>query len=452
MQNMRPADKYPEKMDVSYVPPLICRDLKVTKRRFNCSNGPTFSPNPGSEIRIPVSGQFTLDNKNTNLNMKLTLTTVLNKLIATDFSWASLFSQIRVEAGTGSSIVLEQIDDVALWAHFLYQYTWSQEDISLQNGKQLSTGNQPGTDGLLTKSGYGFGGNAIAAATNTIDISIDLAQFMGLFSAANGLPLYDTNGITIVCVLNQVNAMMKADDVGCVIAPNGISNIYVSATCLEGGVEYEKKLKDLKSGSGGEVSVMFNTCRRYIQSVPSSAGTTTVQLYVPERSKSCLGFVAMSRPTITLVDLASYTNSFSLFPSNDVTTTISYAYVISGQKYPTSGINTDSELFDEVCDLYSNLARRSDSCGLLSRTQSSRLGDPTTTVASCASHVLAVNLAKCPISEVKTKWGAGMNLSNSNLSTYLEASYKPAASTVTIFSVFQMKVHIDAQGNFTTEY
>jgi peroxiredoxin Q/BCP len=56
------------------------------------------------------------------------------------------------------------------------------------------------------------------------------------------------------------------------------------------------------------------------------------------------------------------------------------------------------------------------------------------------------------ISEVKTKWGAGMNLSNSNLSTYLEASYKPSASTVTIFSVFQMKVHIDAQGNFTTEY
>ena len=106
MQNMRPADKYPEKMDVSYVPPLICRDLKVTKRRFNCSNGPNFSPNPGSEIRIPVSGAFTLDNKNVNLNFKLTLTTATNKVITTDFSWASLFSQIRVEAGTGSSIVL----------------------------------------------------------------------------------------------------------------------------------------------------------------------------------------------------------------------------------------------------------------------------------------------------------------------------------------------------------
>ena len=124
MQNMRPSDQYPEKLDVAYVPPLICRDVKVTKRRFNCSNGPTYTANPGSEIRIPVSGQFTLDNKNVNLNMKLLLTAAASGTIATDFSWASLFSQIRIETGTGSSIVLEQIDDVGLWANFLYQYTW----------------------------------------------------------------------------------------------------------------------------------------------------------------------------------------------------------------------------------------------------------------------------------------------------------------------------------------
>ena len=445
MQNMRPADKYPEKLDVAYVPPLICRDVKVTKRRFNCSNGPTFGPTPGAEIRIPVSGPLTLDNKNVNLNLKIALSNVATKTIITDFSWASLFSQIRIEAGTGSSIVLEQIDDVALWAHFLYQYTWTQEDISLQNGKQYSITSQPASDGLVTKAGY----TTTATGASTIDISIDLAQFMGIFSATNGLPLYDTAGITIVCVLNQVNAMMKASDAGCVIT--SLSNVYVSASCLEGGSEYEASLKKQKQEKG-EVSIMFNTCRRYIQTVASAAGgTTTSQLYIPERSKSCLGFVALSRSTATLTDLASFTNSVSLFPAV-ANTTVSYAYVISGQKYPTSGINTDSELFDEATDCYANLSRRVDSGGLISRVQGSRLGESDATVATCASHVLAVNLAKCPISEVKTKWGAGLNLSNSNLTTYLEATYSPAASTVTIFSIFQMKVHIDAQGNFTTEY
>ena len=109
-------------------------------------------------------------------------------------------------------------------------------------------------------------------------------------------------------------------------------------------------------------------------------------------------------------------------------------------------------MFDEACDVYANLSRREDSGGLLSRTQASKGGTNDATSVTCASHVLGVNLAKCPISEVKTKWGAGMNLSNSNLTTYLEASYVPGASTVTIFSIFQMKVHIDALGNMTTEF
>ena len=103
--------------------------------------------------------------------------------------------------------------------------------------------------------------------------------------------------------------------------------------------------------------------------------------------------------------------------------------------------------------IYANLSRRNDSGGLIARNQASKTATYDATSPSCPSHVLAVNLAKCPITEVKTKWGAGMNLSNSNLSIYLEATYAPtAASTVTIFSVLQMKVHIDAVGNFTTEY
>ena len=82
-----------------------------------------------------------------------------------------------------------------------------------------------------------------------------------------------------------------------------------------------------KKNDKGEISVMFNTCRRYIQTVPTSSGaTTTLQLYVPERSKSCLGFVAMSRPTAALTDISSYTNTFSLFPTPSATTSVLYSY------------------------------------------------------------------------------------------------------------------------------
>ena len=127
VMNMRDGTVVSEKME-PVVPPLVCRDVKVTKRRFSPSNGGTFTA-AGSEIRIPISGNFVLDNKNVNLNFKVATTTAA----ALDFSPAGLFSQIRVEAGTGSSIVLESIDDPAVWANFIYQYTWTQEDISIQS-------------------------------------------------------------------------------------------------------------------------------------------------------------------------------------------------------------------------------------------------------------------------------------------------------------------------------
>ena len=63
-----------------------------------------------------------------------------------------------------------------------------------------------------------------------------------------------------------------------------ISNIYITANCLEGGEKYEKDLRDAKT-KNGEVSVMFNTVRRYVQSQASVAAgaTTTAQLLTDKK-------------------------------------------------------------------------------------------------------------------------------------------------------------------------
>lgn len=50
--NMRDGTVVSEKME-PVVPPLVCRDVKATKRRFNCNNGNAFS-SVGNEIRIPI--------------------------------------------------------------------------------------------------------------------------------------------------------------------------------------------------------------------------------------------------------------------------------------------------------------------------------------------------------------------------------------------------------------
>ena len=448
---------YPSKMDVIDIPALVCRDVKQTKRRFNVTNGSTFST-AGSEIRIPIAGNFVLDNKNVNLNLKISATGADTATIGADVSWASLFSQIRIEAGTGSSIILEQIDDPGVWSAFLYQYTWDQADISLQNAKQLSVIAQPATaTGVISKVG-----SLLTCTTATpkqsVNICIDLSQFMGIFSANSGIPLYDTAGLTVVCVVNQM-ATMGVTAVAAITAVE-ISDLFITGTCLEGGPAYEDMLKKEKTTGNREVSLMFNTARRYVQTVSAGGGANS-QLLINDRSKSCLGFVAMARDTANITTAAAVSNSASQFPLYTL-----HQYNIAGANYPTAGISTAGEGIDEAYDLYSHLSRRDDSAGLISRVQGATLVDANnvavayangaaqlTALAASASpsQVLAVNLSKCGPNE--NYWGKGMNLSGSNLSNYLNVNYTTLnAQTITIFSIFQMKVHIDAQGNFSTEF
>ena len=436
----RNSSQYPDKMDVMAIPPLVCRDVKQTKRRFNAVNGNTFST-AGGEVRIPISGNFILDNKNVNLNLKITAAGTAGKKASADFSWAGLFSQIRVEAGNGSSIVLEQIDDPGLWANMLYQYTWHDSDLSIQNAKQLSIASQPdATTGVVTKTGA----TLTIGTLNSFTIAMDLSQILGLFSATTGIPLYDTSGLTVVCVLNTQASMAVFDDAATTLS---LSDFFITATCLEGGEAYEKQLKEEKNKQG-EVSLMFNTCRRYVQNLSGGAAITNTQLLINDRTKSCLGFVAMSRTTADITTIGKYKNSSSAFPVY-----INHAYQIAGINYPISMIGTDGEALDEAYDLYSHLSRRKEAAGLINRGQgggSALAANVDIGAANGPSNVLAVNLAKCGPQE--NYWGKGMNISG-NLSNSLVVSYTPQANTtVTIFSVFQMKVHIDKMGNFSTEF
>lgn len=453
--NMRDGTVVSEKME-PVVPPLVCRDVKATKRRFNAVNGNAFNA-VGSEIRIPVSGNFVLDNKNVNLNCKLVVTGANTATFGADFSWASLFSQIRVEAGSGSSIILEQLDDPGLWSSFLYQYTWDQADISIQNAKQLSAIAQPATaTGIIAKRGS-LVTCLTANPVQTVNIAIDLSQFMGIFYASSGIPLYDTNGLTVVFTLNAL-ASMGVSALAAITAVS-INDPYITCSCLEGGEKYEKALKEMKS-KNSEVSIMFNTCRRYIQTVSAGGGATS-SLLIGDKAKSVLGFVAMARDTANITTATAISNSSSQFPLYK-----NHVYQIAGENFPTQPI-TGCEGIDEAYDLYAQLARRDDSAGLLSRVQASTFvnannvpvayADAATQLAELAdpatspSQVLAVNLSKCGPNEMY--WGKGKNLSGSSLNTYLNVDYTTLnAQTITIFSVFQMKVHIDAQGGFTTEF
>jgi len=83
---------YPQKMDTMNIPSMMCTSVKQTRRRFQSNNNNTFTGS-GVDINIPISGEFSIDNKNVNLNFKLTVATAACQA---DFSLFGLFKTIRV--------------------------------------------------------------------------------------------------------------------------------------------------------------------------------------------------------------------------------------------------------------------------------------------------------------------------------------------------------------------
>ena len=429
---MSNTNSYPEKLtDVLTNTQLLCRDVRVNKKRFNVNNGSTFGP--GSDIRIPLTGQQTIQAGSVQFTFTLN---VAGGTGAIDFTPFSLFEQIRVEAsGAGGSNYLEQCDDIGPFHAFLAQYTWGNNDITVHSAKMGSMQALPSVNvGEITKTG-------LALSAGSYKISLDLSEALGIFT--QNIPLYNTSGILVNFRLApQATALLGADAAGGVAATtHTITQPYIDAVCIEGGDAYEKSLmmmKDSKSGNG-EVSIMFNTYSRTIQTVP--AGFSTGQLLIAESSKSCLGFFAINRTTAAINTLTAYKNGNSGW-----TSWLRHNFNINGAQYPVNPLDTAASVIDENYDLFKNISRSHNKYGLLGRTQ----GYPAINFASTAtgpSSVLCVNLAKCPTD----MWGAGMNLSG-NPAINLQVDYTPGAdSTVHIYALRQQKVHINAMGEFSIE-
>lgn len=420
-------DNYPEKLTNGLkVTPLLSRDVKAQKRKFNVNNGSAFSP--GSDIRIPITGQMLLQSGSVQLNITLNIATAGAIM---DVSPFSLFDQIRVEAtGAGGSNLLEQCEDPGVFYAFLSQYTMTEEDMRLQNAKMGSYAEAP----TLAFAAAGLKKSGLNMAVGSYTLSLDLSQVLGLFT--QDIPLYNTTGMVINLRLAPQGTAIQ----GGATTTHTITQPYITATCIEGGEAYEKSLNSVKTGNG-EVSLMFNTYSRYIQN--TSAALNSGQLLITESSKSCLGFFAISRTTSDITNIASYKNGNSGWTAYS-----NHIYNINGVQYPTNPINNAQESVDEVLDLFSNISRNK-SRGVIVGSSQAYPAIAFTAVEAGPSSVLAVNLAKCP----PDMWGCGYNLSNSQ-AVNLQVSYAPAAAvatTVTIFALRQQKVHIAANGEFSVE-
>jgi len=413
------------------------RDVKSTKRRFYSNNGNSFSQ-AGSEIRIPVSGNFLLSNQDTFLNFAFTWTFVAGTTPAIDFSHWGAFQQIRVES---SRQIFEQIDEPAVLANLLSQWNWQQNEITKNNARGVGVlAQQAIATGLLTKSGE------VPVTATAQRVSLPLCELMGVFSGDKSVPLMNTSGLTIVLTLATPASRLVFGGTAPSTDTFVYSDFYITSTCIEAGPEYEKALASVKSGNQyNEVSILMQTARRYIGSVAGGSALVNQQIQINDRSKSAMGIWAVSRATADITDYTKYSTSSSCFASY-----VNHCAVINGTQYPTAQISTLSEAAEEsykVANIYKKQTPKgSQQGGIINRGQMIAAEG----TAAGASLCLSVNLSKTGADE--SMFGSGLDLSTSNSPNVFQVSYTPAnASTVTVWVLSQSLLHINGMGQFSTE-
>lgn len=425
---------YPQKMDSMNIPSMMCTEVKQTRRRFQANNNTTFSGS-GVDINIPISGEFSIDNKNVNLNFKLTVATASCNA---DFSLFGLFKTIRVLNGSASNNILEQIEDPGHIYSIASQYTWSQSDISIQNAKQLSMALQPASSGAIDKTGT-------TLATGDTYVSLDLSQICGIFSSETALPLYGTGGITVSLNTNTpASALILGTS-----ATYTISDVYITCTCLEGGETYKKALDSVKASR--PLSMSFTSVKKYEQAFTGGGAATSANLLINDRSRSCLGFVATARQSADITGGTLFKNSSSLFP-----VLTGFNYQIAGTNYPPTPFQNTGDMIDSAYDTLSHLSRnKNGSSGLITRGQGQAPASTATTRNSKDSqtNVLCIDLAKCTPAEARAVFGSGLNLGANNLQNQLQLSFTPDSAnyTIVVYAIVQKQLLIDKMGLSTPD-
>lgn len=416
------------------------RDVKATKRRFYSNNGSSFSQ-AGSEIRIPISGNFLLSNKDVSLVMTSTYTVQAAQATtcAVDFSLFSQFQQIRIES---AGAILEQIDEPGVLYNTLSQWNWGCSDITKNNGRQSSIQDLPIiASGVLTKTG-----ETLTTATANFS-SLPLSEIMGIFSGDKCVPLMGTSGLTLVLTLGTLGSRAVYSAV--TTDTMTVSDIYVTATCIEAGPEYERALSAVKSGNQyKEVSILMKTAKRYIGAVATGA-QSNAQIQINDRSKSALGVWVVGRATADINLGTAHGSSASTFINY-----VNHCMVINGMNYPSAQINTLGELHEESSKVANDYRKQCPTNrqqgGLINRLQITNGGSGGEASATGATCCLAVNLSKDNYDD--TMFGAGIDLSTSNSPNVFQVSYSPAAaSTINVYVLAQALLHINGMGQFSTE-
>ncbi len=319
--------------------------------RFASNNGNSFSPTGANEIRIRIKGDgFLAVSKH---YVQFTVTTAAAAGFVDTHS-GSFIDRVTIESN-GS--IIEQINNYGLYNAIRQNYNSSLDDVlktNVQSGAgKLGVKQEVGAFGLAgddTAAAVKVASDAFLAATNGLNLNVNksaLGQALatdssciftiqlesGLLKNHHEKALPDGLGeIELVLRLaSNTQAMVSAGAPTYTISnPSFFCPIYMIQNADVMG-----SYRDVVSREG--VMISGDTAKTYINSIPNTATTHTLQ--INDRSLSCKGLITAIRLATADATNNVYSNgSFGITGADSTLSASSYKYQIGGVNYPQTDV------------------------------------------------------------------------------------------------------------------
>jgi len=299
---------------------------ETTLRQFASSNGSVFSTTV-NEIRIPVSGHdgfldvsksylyFVIKNNNAAVGENLTL----------DSDGLCWVDSIRIES---QGVLLERLDQAALWNNLRNRWTKGAIDSLSHNGKA---------------GGYSsFSSDKDGAGIDEVDsLAICAPLPLGFMNPVGGMALPAGTQFDIVIRVNPTAASCfkwEKDDKYAFTIEN--PRFYCPVYRIENR-EVMSEYAQVLSTRG--ITWTGDCAKTYIASLPAGAGTTSLQ--INDRSRSLKGLVSAKRVTADLTDRSKNSQS-----ETNINGVIQLSYIIEGKNYPQDTIQCSSKDYGRLYD------------------------------------------------------------------------------------------------------
>ena len=336
----------------------VSANCKLSK--FTSNNGSSFSPDGANEIRIRIKADGFMDVSKHYLEFTVTTAAAASFI---DTHAGSFFDRVTIE---NNGAIIEQLNSYGLYNSIRQNYNQSLDEV-LKTNVQSGAGKLGVQQSVGTFTGVVIAGSAVTAAeintstgtfvtaTNGLNLNVNKSALGKSMAAADAIKfqiqlesglLKNHHEKALPDGLGEIELVLRLAQNNQAVISTGAVTWTISEPafyCPVYMIQNADVMASYRNVIASEgVMISGTTAKTYINSIPNTATTHTLQ--INDRSLSCLGLITALRSGVADSTLAIYSNgSYGITGAANVQHARSYKYMIGGVNYPQTDIKINPD-------------------------------------------------------------------------------------------------------------